>query len=65
MIPRRDLERHLRRYGCSIVREGGKHSVWEKDETGKRATLPRHRKIPLGTARAICKQLGVPDPTKN
>jgi predicted RNA binding protein YcfA (HicA-like mRNA interferase family) len=60
VINRRDLERHLRAHGCVPVREGRRHAVWENPQTGRRSTVPRHRELPLGTARAICTQLGVP-----
>jgi HicA toxin of bacterial toxin-antitoxin, len=44
---------------AGLVRQGGRHEVWT-DATGeRRSTLPRHREIPRGTARAICSQLGV------
>jgi mRNA interferase HicA len=60
MIKQRDLVRHLTRHGCRRVRQGGRHEVWT-DARGERiSTLPRHREIPRGTARAICAQLGVP-----
>jgi mRNA interferase HicA len=60
MIQRRELERHLMRHGCALLREGGRHSVWT-DGTGERhATVPRHREIPRTTARAICDQLAIP-----
>lgn len=60
MIKRRDLERHLRLHGCVLVREGGKHSVWENRANERRSTVPRHRELPPATARAICTQLGIP-----
>lgn len=60
MVKRLDLERHLRAYGCDTLREGAKHSVWTNKAAGRRSFLPRHRELPLTTARAICKQLGVP-----
>lgn len=60
MIDRRLLERHLRATGCHLVREGAKHSVWE-GPTGRRATVPRHRRIPQTTARNICRQMEVDD----
>ena len=59
MVKRRDLERHLRRQGCRLVREGGKHSIWENPVTEQRSTVPRHREIPRGTSIAICRQLDV------
>jgi len=60
MTKLRDLERHLREHGAEIVREGAKHSVWRSDQAVRPVTVPRHREIPLRTAQAICKQLGVP-----
>ena len=55
-----DLERHLRAHGATPLREGGKHSVWIAPQAPRPVTVPRHREIPPMTARAICKQLGVP-----
>jgi mRNA interferase HicA len=61
MIKRRDLERHLRAHGCRLLREGAKHAVWCSGDGVRVSTVPRHSEIPRGTARAICRQLGVPD----
>lgn len=61
-MSRRDLIRHLRHYGCALVREGSNHSIWENLANGRRSAVPRHREIPDPTARAICRQLGIPDP---
>jgi DNA-directed RNA polymerase subunit K/omega len=55
-----DLERHLAAHGARQLREGAKHSVWIAEGASRPVTVPRHREIPTGTARAICKQLGVP-----
>lgn len=60
MIKLVDFERHLRRHGCQLKREGAKHSVWENSGVGLQASVPRHREFPRGTARAICAQLGIP-----
>ena len=54
-----DLERGKPRVGRALVREGGRHTVWENPATERRSTVPRHRELPRGTARAICDQLGV------
>ncbi len=61
-MSRRDLIRHLRRHGCVLVREGSDHSIWQNLANGHRTAVPRHREIPNPTARAICRQLGIPDP---
>jgi len=57
-----DLERHLRQCGCIPYREGGSHSIWLNPKTRKIASVPRHREIKEGTARAICRQLEIPQP---
>jgi predicted RNA binding protein YcfA (HicA-like mRNA interferase family) len=61
-VKRRDLEKHLRENGCSFIGEGSRHAKWRGPE-GHAATVPRHREIRAGTARAICKQLRIPTPT--
>jgi mRNA interferase HicA len=61
-LKRRDLEAHLRANGCEALREGANHAIWFNAERDLRAPVPRHREIPTGTARAICRQLGIPQP---
>ena len=60
-MKRRELERHLRAPGAHIDHEGAKPTWW-RGPAGPMATVPRHREIKTGTARAICRQLGVPTP---
>jgi mRNA interferase HicA len=58
---RRDaLVRHLRRHGCVLLREGGRHSWWHNAERNKRSAVPRHREVDDDLARKICKDLGIP-----
>ena len=57
-----DLERHLRRHGCELFREGGRHSVWWNPASKKTAAVPRHREIKEPVAARICKDLDVPRP---
>jgi hypothetical protein len=61
-LKRRDLEAYLRGNACQPLREGAKHAIWVNPERDARAPVPRHREIPIGTARAICRQLAVPPP---
>lgn len=61
-MKQRQLLNHLKKHGCRLYREGAKHPVYENPATGKRTTVPRHREIDNVTARAICKQLGIPPP---
>ena len=57
-----DLERHLRAHGCRFHREDGAHTIWLNPASGKITSVPRHREIKEGTARAICRQLEIPRP---
>jgi len=61
-MKRLDLVRHLQRHGCSLLREGGKHSVFVNRAAGKSSTVPRHREINEFLARKICRALDVPEP---
>jgi mRNA interferase HicA len=58
-VTRQELERHLTDNGCEVVREGANHTIWRNVARDLRAPVPRHREIPIGTARAICRQLGI------
>ena len=61
-MKRNDLVKHLRRQGSQLLREGRSHSVWVNPANQQQASLPRHREINEYTARAICRQLGIPEP---
>ena len=51
---------HLLRNGCILLREGSKHSIFRNLFTGAQTSVPRHPSLLEPTARAICRQLGVP-----
>ena len=57
-VKRRDLIKYLEEHGFSLLREGGKHSVY----TNGPLTVPikRHRIINRITANGLCKQAGLP-----
>jgi len=57
-----DLERHLKKQGCLLYREGGSHAIWFKPKNRRIASVHRHREIKTRTVRAICKQLEVSEP---
>ena len=61
-MKRRQLLRHLKNHGCSLLREGANHSIYQNDETGAEAPVPRHTEIDDITARIICKELSIPRP---
>jgi mRNA interferase HicA len=49
----------LARRGCSLFREGSRHSVFWNPLNRKFSTIPRHREIDDDLARKICRDLGV------
>jgi hypothetical protein len=59
-LKRRELESHLAAHGCEVLREGSNHTIWRNPPGDLRTPVARHREIPTGTARAICRQLGSP-----
>lgn len=61
-MKRRELIRHIESQGCVFVREGSRHTMYENPADGRRVPIPRHREIPDVFARAICRQLGIPEP---
>jgi HicA toxin of bacterial toxin-antitoxin, len=60
-MKRRKLLQHLIAQGCEVG--GGKrHTRVRNPANGNKSFVPRHTEIKLGTARGICKALGVPPP---
>ena len=58
-MKRRDLVRHLERWGCLLLREGGRHTVYFNPRNRKCSTVPRHREVFDFTAKKICKDLEI------
>lgn len=61
-MKRNDLMKHLRRNGCEVLRDQGKHTVVWNPRNGQVSCMPRHNEINEYTARGICKQLGIATP---
>jgi mRNA interferase HicA len=59
-MKRVDLVRYLEAHGCSLLREGGRHSVFVNRAVGKASAVPRHREINDILARKIRKDLELP-----
>ena len=58
--PRERIVRALTRaHGCSLGREGARHTIYVKADIPEPIVLPRHRMISPGVIRNICKILGV------
>ena len=61
-MKRRAFLAHLSAHGCTLVREGAKHSWWGNPQNGRRSAVPRHTEIDDLLARKICRDLGVVEP---
>lgn len=61
-MKRLDLLRYIEEHGCTLLREGAKHSVYINRVTRKATTVPRHRDINDFLARKICRDLEIPVP---
>ncbi|MBF0420279.1 MAG: type II toxin-antitoxin system HicA family toxin [Magnetococcales bacterium] len=61
-MKRRDLIRHLEKFGCELSREGARHTVFIHREKRKSTTVPRHNEINDNLAAKICKDLDIPKP---
>jgi predicted RNA binding protein YcfA (HicA-like mRNA interferase family) len=61
-MKRADLIRHLNANGCSLLRDGGKHSVYRNPANNRISAVPRHREINDFLARKICRDLGIQEP---
>jgi len=57
-MKRNQLMKHLKKHGAALLREGSKHSIFQKDQF--KTQIPRHNEIVDELARKICKDLGIP-----
>ena len=56
-VSRRELLAYLQENGFALVREGGNHSIWGKQQL--KISVKRHRTFDRITANEICKQAGL------
>jgi predicted RNA binding protein YcfA (HicA-like mRNA interferase family) len=54
-MKRRDVIRHLERHGCTLLREGGRHTIYLNPSEGKTSSVPRHNEIRENLVKKICK----------
>jgi len=57
-MKRSQLIQHLKAHGAFLLREGKRHSIFQKGNS--KTQVPRHKEIVDELARKICKDLGVP-----
>jgi mRNA interferase HicA len=58
LMKRSRLIKHLRKHGAYLLREGRRHSIFEKGAL--RTEVPRHTEIVDELARKICRDLEIP-----
>jgi mRNA interferase HicA len=58
-LKRHELIGHLKSQGCSVDREGSRHTIYINPATGAKAPVPRHAEIDNRLARNICQQLAI------
>lgn len=56
-----ELKRLLKKNGCYLTRQGGRHEIWYSPITGKHIQLGRHNteEVANGTLRNIKKEAGL------
>jgi mRNA interferase HicA len=52
------LIKHLQAHGAYLLREGKRHSIYQKENL--KTEVPRHSEIVDELARKICRDLGIP-----
>ena len=57
-MKRKELIGHITSHGAFLLREGRRHSIYQRDKY--RAQIPRHTEIVDELARKICKDLNIP-----
>jgi predicted RNA binding protein YcfA (HicA-like mRNA interferase family) len=57
-----DLERHLRKNGCVLAREGGRHTIWKNPSNESFRRCHGIARLKKNTARPVCKFLDIPFP---
>jgi len=57
-MKRHQLVKHLRKHGAFLLREGRRHSIYQRGNF--KTQVPRHNEIVDELARKICKDLDIP-----
>ena len=59
-MKRSEFLKYLCQNGCSLYREGSKHTIFVNNSTNKHVTVPRHNELHNDFCKEMCKQLGIP-----
>jgi len=58
IMKRHEFIKHINNYGAFLLREGRRHSIYQKGK--HRTAIPRHSEIVDELARKICRDLFIP-----
>ncbi|RLA06562.1 MAG: addiction module toxin, HicA family [Gammaproteobacteria bacterium] len=61
-MKRNVLLKHLHKNSCVLLREGGRHSIWQNTTNNKISAIPRHNEIKEFLCYKICKDLEINRP---
>jgi mRNA interferase HicA len=61
-MKRRKLLKYLERHACVFLREGRRHTIYQRSGTDHQTAIPRHPEIVANLVKKICKDLGIPTP---
>ncbi len=59
-MKRLEFLKYIATHGCTVSKEGGRHTHLKNSANGKYTVIGRHRELDNEMARDICKQLGIP-----
>ncbi len=57
-FPRRKVLAALKRLGFDVLREGGAHTIVQRQSDGAKIAVPRHKQLQRGTVRGIALDAG-------
>jgi mRNA interferase HicA len=60
-MKRNNFIKHLKKYNCVLLREGGNHSIYKNQTNQKQSAVGRHRELSNLLCKKICKQLEIPE----
>ena len=60
-MKRKVFIKFLESKGCTLLRHGARHDIYQNRSNGKKQPIPRHTEIDEVLARHIKKQLGISD----
>jgi mRNA interferase HicA len=56
-MKRKDLIKKIAATGCTLIRHGARHDLYQNPKTGKKQPIPRHDEIDENLAKHILKEL--------